>query len=67
MHHSGGGDSAHTTTSLGVADAITRSNLFQHDLLLWHDLFSHILKRSVNEELAEEGRTIWNVTIGWFS
>jgi hypothetical protein len=56
-----GNHTAHATTSLGIAHAITHIGLNAHDLLTWESIFQHTFYRSIAEQLDDGRETVWIV------
>jgi hypothetical protein len=63
--HKEGVTSAHTATSLTVADAITQGGLSLSDSSMWQHIFKHTFGRSINCELEERGRSVWKIDAHW--
>jgi hypothetical protein len=65
LYCSGGDEYEHVATSLGIADAISQCDLPSYDLSLWKEIFLRTFNRTIAQEFAEAGRTVWNVDGRW--
>ncbi|KIM76293.1 hypothetical protein PILCRDRAFT_650461 [Piloderma croceum F 1598] len=65
LYCSGGDEYEHVATSLGIADAITQCDLPSYDLSLWKKIFLRTFNRTITQEFAEGGRTVWKVDGQW--
>ena len=59
-YHRNGSFSAHTTTSLSVADAISRLSMDDYDSLIWNQIFRHSFQMTVTDQLGDTSK-IWLV------
>jgi len=52
-------------TTFAIAGTLSEARLSSADLLIWKTIFHHTFGRSIDEEFAEAGRTVWHVDAGW--
>ncbi|KIM80614.1 hypothetical protein PILCRDRAFT_89567 [Piloderma croceum F 1598] len=65
LYCSGGDEYEHVATSLGISDAISQCDLPSYDLSLWKEIFLRTFNRTIAQEFAEAGRTVWKVDGRW--